>query len=1094
MRKCSAQKPKTFSLIVVSAIFFTAKVNAQISSVKFKHIGIGEGLPQNTVSSVLQDSLGFIWFGTYHGLARYDGYEMKLFRHSFSDTCSLCNNRVNCLAEDHRGNLLVGTDNGLSVLNPVTEKCSVVPGSTELGITKIKMDSKNRLWVGTTKGLRFFDERKYILKDINTPVIHNINDEVATIEEDEVHDIWVGYTNRTLLRYCADSNKCVQLPECLSFKISSSALKDDGHGNMWIGTIYQGILVCNYRNTKQPLLRIKVPEYKGISDIQRIRDIAFDNGYVWVGARNGLFRLKKDGSDLQIFQVESNNTYSISNNSICALLKDRSGIVWIGTYMGGVNYIQPGSNTFSYFNLLQPGRGLNNEIVYSVAEDNDKNLWFGTGGGGINFFNRKDARWEYLHIREKRNSIDKEYIRNLCVVGHTLWIGTLNGLFMLDMRTKKIREISLQQAIGNNKWSIGAFAFAKDRNSNGVYVGTLFGLFYCSDQGRATFLGNVTEIDGAVDDKDMIVSLCADKAGNVWIGRMNGLLCKPNIKTRGRKFINFNNNHLLVASQAVSSIIEDSYGIIWFATDENGLVYFDPKTNQFDTLPGLSAITARALVEESPGKLWVSGINNIYRISYAKGKLPFKSQDIKIDKFSVRNGLQSNEFLSAALKLKSGELIFGGYDGAVMFNPHAVPVNKYIAPVVITDFRIRNKRASDISALMQSIIYTKDLVLHHDQSYFTIKFSELNFINSGNNQYAYTMDGLDGDTWHYVKNDHTVSYTNLAPGAYVFKVKAANNDGFWNDKYTSLRITVLYPIWLRWYAWVLYVVAALFIFYFFYSHNRKTNRLKNELHLQQVINEKERVFAAQKMDFFTNISHEIKTPLTLIISPLEKMLRKMSDEDKESEQYKYLPLIHRNCKRLMELVTQLLDFRRLETGKVTPVFEWKDMVSFIKNIVADFHPWAAKKEISVYVSATNDEVFADFDADKWAKIMNNLLSNALKFTPDQGTVTVEIIEEQEQGDKQWITVRVEDNGEGIAEQNLKNIFEPFHYYNKMVSNGSGVGLNYVRDLVALHGGSISVKSRRQTSEKNGYTRVDIKIPVQNSNEHIKGVYEIGNRN
>lgn len=1084
---------KTFSIFIVSFLCF-AKVNSQTSSIKFKHIGIAEGLPQNTVTCILQDSLGFIWFGTFGGVARYDGYEIKLFRHSSSDCLGLCNNRINCLAQDGQGNILIGTDKGLCILNPKTEKCIVAAASMGLGITKIKVGTKKRVWVGTTKGLRILDTRKNILKYLNIPLINDIHDEVAAIEEDENHAVWIGYYNRGILRYSVDSSKIIPISERLSCikNISVTALRDNGHGSMWIGTIYQGILVYNYRNHKAKLQRIEEPGYQKVSVIERIRDIAFANDCVWIGARNGLFRVKEDGSGIQDFQVEPGNSYSISNSSICAVLKDKSGIVWIGTYLGGVNYIQPGSNTFSYLNSVQPGYGLNNKVVFAIAEDNNKNLWIGTGGGGINLFDRQNSKWLYRHVETKKNSIDKKYIESLCENGDTIWIGTLNGLFVYDRQTKKYTEIKLGAAIGNPNYGVGVFSLAKDKNS-GVYIGTVYGLFYCSNRGKVSFLGNVREdSDNVVYEKDMIISLCVDRYGNIWVGRMNGLLCYLNSKHE-KQFINFNNRRLPVANQMISSIFEDTYGIIWIATNDNGLVYFDSKEKVFHSLPGLYNMPARGIVEESPGKIWVSGINNISLIAYTYGKLPFKPKDLKINKFSVENGLESNEFLSSALKLKSGKLIFGGYDGAVMFDPKSVLVNKYIAPVIITGFQIRNSHGSNTSVLSQSIVYTKDIVLSHNQSYFTIKFSELNFINSANNQYAYTMEGLKSDTWHYVGNDRAVSYTNLSPGEYTFKVKAANNDGYWNSKYTSLHITILYPVWMRWYAWMLYIIAALYVFYFFYSYKRKTNRLKNELHLQQVVNEKERAFANQKMDFFTNISHEIKTPLTLIISPLEKMIRRLSENEKESEQYKYLNLIHRNCKRLMELVTQLLDFRRLETAKVTNVFERKDIVAFIKNIVADFQPWAVRKEIIISVVSGNDEIFADLDADKWVKIINNLMSNALKFTPEYGAIKITVTETQE--DKEWITIKVEDNGEGIAAENLKSIFEPFHYYNRMVSNGSGIGLTYVKDLVTLHGGVIKVESRKQTNEERGFTCVEIKMPVcQNKHTYAKDIYEIIHKN
>ncbi|MGF7231095.1 ATP-binding protein, partial [Arachidicoccus sp.] len=385
-----------------------------------------------------------------------------------------------------------------------------------------------------------------------------------------------------------------------------------------------------------------------------------------------------------------------------------------------------------------------------------------------------------------------------------------------------------------------------------------------------------------------------------------------------------------------------------------------------------------------------------------------------------------------------------------------------------------------------AITYTSKITLSYSQAYFTLKFAALNYVNSESNEYAYKMEGLDDDQWHNVGTERSATYTNLAPGNYTFKVKAANNDGLWNDKITTLQIKILPPIWRTWYAYLFYILVILAILYTIYYYSLKENRLKNDLKLQRAINENEKEFTQQKINFFTNISHEIKTPLTLILAPLDKLIAKIQDV-----QYPELGLMQRNGKKLIKLLDQLLSFRRFEAGAMMLQAQESDMVAFTQSIVSDFENLAAKRDIQLQFSAAQERILVWFDADKYEKIVSNLLSNALKFTPKGGRVDVSLDIFGNDNAHLFAELKVKDNGTGITKDHLNKVFENFYHNDEtnMHIEGTGIGLSYTKALVELHHGKIDVDSHKSTEGCKGYTCFSVQIPLGDAhlreNEKLK---------
>lgn len=1055
--------------------------NGQTAAMHFQHLGIADGLPQSTVYAMLQDSTGFIWIGTNDGLSRYDGYSFRVFRQTDVQPAAICNNVINCLETDGSGQLLVGTDNGLDSYDPRTEQFThiTLPGATDKTISSLKKDSKGNIWVGTRGSFLRYNPASH---NCTRLAIAAIQDQaVSCIMEDQAHILWLA-CGSTLLKYNTASGALLPLPDKLTAnpyfnKSNINVVRQDSAGNTWIATYKDGVILLD--KDGQHCTNFRADNAGLPFTNEMIRDVFFYRNHAWIATRHGMYLINAQRKVEQCYLEDKFDASSLTSSSVTCFLKDHAGNVWIGTYSGGINIEYPGNDNFGSINeLANRGQGLSNNVISGIAEDKNGNLWIATEGGGLNYYNRRNGQCKPVHINPSEHNINYDFVRSIAFEDEQhLWVGTLGGFFSYDITASRFSPVLLKT--GAAKEPRACIPVSLLQTENGLWIGTLHGLFFREKNGSVhEYLHDAQNNHSIINNQ--VMQLFRDSRNGLWIGTPKGLSYLPAGAQATGSFDNAAPD-MALGKDVVLSITEDKSGTIWIGTKENGLFYFDRSHKQFLPLSekyGVSGKTIHGIVQDKQGSLWISYNNSLAKISLKKSLPPFGEKEAECITYPMQHGPVANEFLNVAFRTNDGEILFGGRNGVIHFYPEKLVVNHFKPPVVITGLLIKNQQVpvESKSLLPESITYTKNITLHYDQAYFTLRFAALNYVNAATNQYAYMLEGLNNDEqWHYVGNEQTATYTSLTPGDYTFKVKAANNDGFWNDQYTSLHITVLPPLWKTWYAYLLYTAVIVGLLYLFYSYSVKTTQLKNELLIQHIRSEQEQELVSRKLNFFTNISHEIKTPLTLILAPLEKLAG--SVQNNQAIQQQFL-LMRKNGDRLMRLMDQLLDFRKFEEGGMQLQTEQADMVSFTREVVQAFDGLACRNNIRLLFHAQQETIPAWFDKDKFEKILYNLLSNSLKFTRFGGRIIVSLHTEIDDG-RENVSLKIEDNGVGIAPARLDKVFEQFHHYNDagLQVGGTGIGLAFTKALVTLHHGSITVSSRQPDGEAEGYTCFTVTIPA-----------------
>lgn len=1054
--------------------------NAQQNNVRFSHLGIAQGLPQSSVYCMFQDSKGFIWFGTSLGISRYDGYVFRNFAYNPANPFSIHSNDPLSIQEDASGNLLIGSDQGLDRFDTRTEKfyrIKAFDGETEVPyryVKSIHKDAKGRIWSGSTLGLLRYDEEKQrLVKEIHAK---EGKFQLNYITEDKSGILWLGgYSG--VRRYNPETKRMLPIPESLARnafynKSTLQSLKIDSAQNVWIGTAKDGLLVWNRAADSCENFH-SGSGAKAVSS-EMVRAIGFHDGNAWVGTRHGVYVVAGDRSGVKNYTVNSADPASIGSNSILSFMKDNAGSVWIGTFSAGASILHPGNNNFSFISdRRSPLPGLSYRVTSSIVEDRHGRFWIGTEGGGVNYYDREQGVIRHVRVGHgPEHHINPQMVKGICLDDQdVLWIATLDGFYSYNTLTGRMQRHHLKETPQNN---LDEVAYSVITDGPRRWIGTKAGLFRMDADGKITHYrnekGNAKSL--VFDDINVIIR---DHAGAIWAGTESGLACLP---AGSDQFTNYALEFDSVFNKnAIVALYEDDRHQIWIGT-RNGLKLLDKQRGIFHTIDstyGMPSNIVRAIQQDGRGDYWVSQDRSITRLVLRKAAGPFAKGDVEIRNYPMQSGSSAIEFLAANCRTTTGQLMFGGSGGVVYFSPEALVSNPVPPPVVLTSFLIKNQPVEiggKNSPLSEAVTYSKHITLSHDQAYFTIGFAALNFIRPGNNQYAYTLEGLPGTPeWNYVGRQQQATYTNLAAGDYVFKVKAANNDGLWNDQYTELKITVLPPVWKTWYAWLFYILAAGAILYFCWKYSLKTARLRHELQLQQRSREKDRELAQRKLSFFTHISHEIKTPLTLILAPLDKLV----DQEKGNARLlNQLLLMQRNGERLLRLTDQLLDFRKLEAGHMQLQVMEQDAVQLVREVVLSFDAYARQRGVRLTLSAQEPEMPWWLDRDKVEKMLYNLISNALKFTPAGGRIRLSV-----KRDDGGLLLMVEDNGAGIPAAHIGRIFDMFQHFDApdREVGGTGIGLAFTKGLVALHHGVISVESTTAAEDSAGQTCFSIRLPA-----------------
>lgn len=1063
-------------------------INAQTTPLKFKHITGEQGLSNSTIETIYQDSRGFIWFGTRDGLNKYDGSQIKVFKNQLLDTLSLSDNYTRAICEDAQHNLWVGTLNGLNKYNPnknnftrYKHQPQNIQSLSNNDVTCIYTDKKMAVWVGTdggglnlynstTNGFKHFIYQK---SNINTIPSNTIN----CVFEDSKQRFWIGTNkglcllNREKGRFFSNFNLAGNQNTSINYAILK--IQEDKQGNIWLGTFNDGIVIIN--TTTQTIKKILHNDKDDFSlSTNQIRALLTDKkGNIWTGGINGSLDLyKPDKTNFEHSKNESGKPLGLSQKTISAIFEDNQNNLWIGTHRGGINFYAPLADKFQ---LLQQGTNSNtlsyNDVKAFYKEDNN-NIWIGTDGGGLNLYNSTNNTFTHFkHNAYNANSINsdavlsinKDHLKNL-------WVGTWGGgLDLMDSQLGSFRHFINNP---NNQSSISSnYVQTTLEDSEGnFWVATYYGGLNLFNPKNYQF----TRITSDFSQKtsiygNNIVSLNEDKEKNLWIGTDDGGLNCYNLLTK--RF-----THYFVNGEKTPDIrvvFTDSKGRVW--AGQNGLYLFNKQDNKFQLFTekgGLSTTFIKGILEDEKGNLWISTSNGLTKLN---------PNTYEFKKYNIADGLQGLEFEAGAfMKTNNGEMYFGGINGFNKFYPKDITLNQFEAPIHITGFQIFNQEMlpnEPNSPLKNDISLTNTITLNYQQSTLSFSYALLDYTAPENNQYAYKLDGLD-KTWQYSNTERKASYTNLTPGHYTFYVKAANNDGVWNSSIASVNIDILPPFWATWWFRTIIILVLFTTTYLLL-------RFKKNLDLHKLEESKRAEMHLVQLQFFTNISHEFRTPLALILGPLEKMMK----EDKALNFKQYYKTIHRNANRLLLLINELMDFRKAESGALKLKVMPGNLNLFLLEIIEDFKNLATIKNIDFTIRVGLEFGETWFDRQILEKIILNLVDNAFKYTADGGKITVElyganqnfISAHQNKIDinndfkpRKTAFIRVSDNGIGIAKDSINHLFE--RYYRITDAHlGSGVGLAFVKSLTLIHKGSLAV-----FSEKDKGSDFLITIPIDKS--------------
>lgn len=1047
------ERQKLLQVLLMTAMsVFSGVVMSAQEQVSFRHLGKKDGLSQGSVFAITQDGSGYVWFGTRDGLNKYDGYRFTIYRNSISRHSSLVSNDVRTLYYDRAINALwVGTLDGLSQYDEA--KDAFINYTTENGLSSnsircILRDSKGRLWVGAANGLNLFDSEDRSFSPISFQGLSNPNMEIIVMFEDSRSTIWIGTeTGLSQLKQTADGT--YKLEPVLHKDNSALPLQDynikaileDKSGNLWIGT--EGG-VHNW-NRKEQIIKSYIYENNNPNSLSHnnVRSMALaPDGSLWVGTFVGLNKFLPNKNSFQRFLNEELNPSSLSHSSIRAVFFDQRGGLWLGTYHGGVNYYDPGLSRFNNFEHLPNRNSLSNNVVSSFSEDEKGNFWIGTEGGGLNYFDRKTRTFTSFKLAfDNDNSISGNNVKTILKDGQQLWIGTFTqGLDLFDIPNKRFRHF--KHVPGNSSSLSNNNVYGLYREGDKLWIVTYGGGLNILDLNTSRFhLYQNNPKDSTSLNSNLGRVIIKDSRHRMWIGTEEGLnlVQRDSIGDLRLTFRTF------LPKVQVYAIFEDKSGILWIGTFSDGLFALNPTDNtykQYTEADGLPGHTIFGILQDNAGQLWLSTNNGISKLDLQK----------KIfTNYNYSNGLKNLEFnFNAYYKARSGELLFGGMNGFTIFQPAEITPNDFVPPLVFTDLKAFNKivQVSDDNKLLSRVLnQTKSLTFKYNEAIFSIGFAALDYFNPSNNQYAFMLEGLDND-WNYTVGQTEATYTIQRPGTYTFRLRGANSDGVWNPEERQLEITVLPPPWRSGWAYLVYTVlvaGALYSAFHFI-------RLRHRLQLEQLAKQQQEELNEMKLRFFTNITHEFRTPLTLILVPLEELLQKYNNDGI----HKQLISIQRNAQRLLNLVNQILTFRKLETDHEQMQAAEGNLIAFLRDIYLSFEESARLRGIEYSFKSVELEIRVWFDHEKLEKVFFNLLSNAFKFTPDGGAISFTI---NPKADRVEIIVR--DNGNGIKPELNEQIFKRF-YEKVAVSHsaikGSGIGLALSKQMIELHHGKIWVES------------------------------------
>jgi signal transduction histidine kinase/ligand-binding sensor domain-containing protein/DNA-binding response OmpR family regulator len=1026
-------------LCLIAIVLFSISTECAGKTHPVQYLGIENGLSNNAVTSIYQDHNGFMWFGTYDGLNRFDGYSFKVFRNVIKDSNSLLDNHIYSMDGDASHNLWIGCSKGISIYDPLTHDFSsarfrnrqtsaIQEFTAGTGIIRV-VNNGTLVLAGTqSKGLIVFSSKDQPGEQIPLPSQEDRKNDytVSAIEYDLPRQIiWIFIQQKGLYRFNIRTRQLEAVNAALT---DGDCLKADQDGNIWLGN---DLGLFKYNRVSN--------SFSGnlMSSGTRIAALTQDKQKnLWIGSDGGGVWYLPAKTERPVPYLSSSGTALINSNAVYALYEDNDERKWIGTLRGGINVIHSRSTYFR--NISFPSSWHNgiaaNNFILSFCEDEKNNIWIGTDGAGLRYWNRTTNSFShYINTPADKTSVSSNFVTNiLCDSEKDIWVTTwFGGLNKFNKATRAFQRYScFNPRTGveeNNAWAI-----YEDR-ARTIWVST-------SNNGTLYTLNRKTRRFELFDENIVNVQcLSEDSQGNFWAGNYTSLL---KIDRTGKK------HQVFKLGYPVRSIHEDQHKNFWVGTEGGGLLLFnrdDGSYTRFTTSDGLPSNSIMRMLEDKQGNLWFSTYNGLCK---------FNTTSRVCRNFSQSDGLQSNQFsFNAGLALRSGEFMFGGIKGFNIFYPDSIYDRKETPRLFLTDMRISNTPVSETQSYItkRELEKIQQVTLPFDRAILSLDFTALEFTGADKIKYAYMLEGWDKD-WNYVSNNRTANYSRLQEGNYTFKVKVTNSDGVWSEETSLLQIIVSPPWYRSWWAYVCYAFAFLSAVYVYVLYNKRRERMRYKIKLAQLEKEKERELTEKKISFFTHIAHEFRTPLTLIINPLKELVRN-SDEHSRSD----LSMIFRNSRRLLSLVDQLLLFRKVESAEQQMNITRFDILGVCQEVYLSFSQHALAKTIDFSFHPNGHEIPVYADKENIEIILFNLVSNAFKYTPAGGRIKMEVMETDGN-----IEILVRDSGIGIPEGIGCRLFESFYQAgnrNKVSQSGFGVGLYVSKKLALAHQGNLSYTSQ-----------------------------------
>jgi len=1007
----------------------------QSRDITFRSLTPDNGLSQISVNDLYPDERGFIWIGTREGVNCFNGSSIQTYKLQKNNPNSLFSNNILKIDGNQNGKVYLLCTDGISELDLHKERFTTLWRSPD--VTTLYYNE--RLYIGRKNEIYLFNEATGEVELFYT--LPGKEDVISALFKDEKGRLWIGTSTNGLFRIAEDEGS--KHPEHLFPKANITAIYRDADDDIWVGSWEHGLLF--FKGATEMMHYRHSPSQNGISS-DFVRSFCMDNaGNLWIGTFVGLDKLDKKTGEFTHYSM--GNTIGMTHSSIWKIIKDRQGTLWFGTYFGGVNYFNPDYEIYRHYKVsATESRGLSSSIVGKMVEDDNDNLWICTEGGGVNVYNRKNKTFKWYRHDPHKNSISHNNVKSIYYDSENkiMWLGThLGGLNKLDLKTGRFTHYRMTE---NDSTSLPSDIIRdiipyKDQlivaTQNGVCLffpetGKCSQLFKDSEKGRSI---------------KMVADLFMDYYGTLWIAATGEGVFSYRFDTE--ELVNYRHdpsNPQGISNNNINHIAQDHYYNLWFSTSGSGLDLFSYETGGFENFDsqknGLSSDCIYEMVESRFGKLL--GITN-------HGFCVFDPSEKRFHNYNADNGFPLAAINENAMYLTNdGEVFLGGVNGMISFYEKDLNFTKKEYNIIPSRLMVNGKAVDidDDTDILHTALYANpDIVLKSNYSVFSIEFTATNYIPANRDEIIYKLDGFSRD-WSRTNGRNIITYTNLNPGNYTLIIKA-DREGEVPE--TRLHIEILPPFYRTWYAYLLYAIVITVILYYLVRSYNSRIKLQESLKYEQKHIRDVEALNQSKLRFFTNISHEFRTPLTLITGQMEMLMRMETFTPKI---YNKLLAVYKSGLQMKELINELLDFRKQEQGHMTLKVSEHNIVDFLNENYLLFSEYANAKNIRLRFIKQTDELRVWYDAKQFQKVINNLLSNAFKYTGSGDTISVSIREESG-----YAVLEVEDTGSGIAAADLNNIFDRF-YQSEGSSSGTGIGLALAKGIVELHHGTIRVKSEK----------------------------------